>query len=61
VTVEENEMIVERFLKQHREFALTEISPELGVPCLRGLDKCRRLYPHLHESNGFFVAKLQKQ
>jgi 16S rRNA (cytosine967-C5)-methyltransferase len=61
LTVEENEMIVERFLKQHREFALTEISPELGVPCLRGLDKCRRLYPHLHESNGFFVAKLQKQ
>jgi 16S rRNA (cytosine967-C5)-methyltransferase len=61
VTVEENEMIVERFLKQHPEFALAEISPELGVPGLRGLDKCRRLYPHLHESNGFFVAKLQKQ
>jgi 16S rRNA (cytosine967-C5)-methyltransferase len=60
VTVEENEMIVERFLKQHREFALAEISPKFGVPGLRGLDRCRRLYPHLHESNGFFVAKLQR-
>jgi 16S rRNA (cytosine(967)-C(5))-methyltransferase len=61
VTVEENEMIVEWFLEQHPEFALAEICPELGVPGLRGLDKCRRLYPHLHESTGFFVAKLQKQ
>jgi 16S rRNA C967 or C1407 C5-methylase (RsmB/RsmF family) len=33
----------------------------IGVPGLRGLDRCRRLYPHLHESNGFFAAKPQKQ
>jgi 16S rRNA (cytosine967-C5)-methyltransferase len=61
VTVEENELVIERFLKWHPEFALAKISPELGVPGLRGLDRCRRLYPHLHDSNGFFVAKLQKQ
>jgi 16S rRNA (cytosine967-C5)-methyltransferase len=61
ITVEENEMIIERFLKQHPEFALAEIKPKLGVPGLRGLDSCRRLYPHLHESNGFFLAKLLKQ
>ena len=60
VTVEENEMIIERFLKWHPEFALAEIKPELGLPGLRGLDKCQRLYPHLHESNGFFIAKLLK-
>jgi 16S rRNA (cytosine967-C5)-methyltransferase len=60
ITFEENEMIIERFLKWHPEFSLTEISPKLGVPGLRGLSKCQRLYPHIHESNGFFVAKLLK-
>jgi 16S rRNA (cytosine967-C5)-methyltransferase len=61
ITVEENEMIIERFLKQHPEFALADITPDMGLPGLRGLDKCRRLYPHVHESNGFFIAKLLKQ
>jgi 16S rRNA (cytosine967-C5)-methyltransferase len=61
ITVEENELIVERFLKWHPEFSLVEINPEIGLSGLRGLEKCRRLYPHLHESNGFFIAKLLKQ
>lgn len=61
ITVEENEMIIERFLKQHPEFSLAEINPKLGVPGLRGLAKCQRLYPHVHESNGFFIAKLMRQ
>jgi 16S rRNA (cytosine967-C5)-methyltransferase len=61
ITVEENEMIIERFLKQHPEFALAEVNPKLGVSGLRGLDKCQRLYPHIHESSGFFIAKLLKQ
>jgi 16S rRNA (cytosine967-C5)-methyltransferase len=61
ITVEENEMVVEQFLKYHPEFALAEITPKLGAPGLRGLDKCQRLYPHVHESNGFFIAKLLKQ
>jgi len=61
VTVEENEMIIERFLKWHPEFHLEEIKPKLGLPGLRGLTKCQRLYPHLHESNGFFIAKLLKE
>ncbi len=61
ITVEENEMIIERFLEQHPEFSLVEIQPKLGVPGLRGLDRCQRLYPHIHMSNGFFIAKLLKQ
>jgi 16S rRNA (cytosine967-C5)-methyltransferase len=61
ITVEENEIIIERFLKWHPEFALEEINPKLGVPGLRGLTKCQRLYPHIHESNGFFIAKLLRQ
>ncbi len=61
ITIEENELIIERFLKEYPEFSLTKISPDLGLPGLRGLENCRRLYPHVHESNGFFVAKLQKR
>ena len=61
ITVEENEMIIERFLKGHPEFSLAEINPHIGLPDLRGVTKCRRLYPHVHQSNGFFIAKLQKE
>ena len=61
ITIEENEMVIERFLKWHPEFALDEMHPKFGVPGLRGLDKCQRLYPHIHKSNGFFIAKLLKQ
>jgi 16S rRNA (cytosine967-C5)-methyltransferase len=61
VTVEENEMVIERFLKGHPEFRLAEISPKIGLPGLRGLTECQRLYPHVHQCNGFFIAKLQKE
>jgi len=61
ITVEENEMVVERFLKQHLDFSLVEAKPRIGLPGLRGLDKCQRLYPHLHQCNGFFIAKLKKE
>ena len=60
VTVEENEMIIERFLAAHPEFKLAEITPRMGLPGLRGLEKCQRLYPHIHHCNGFFIAKLEK-
>ena len=60
ITVEENEMVIEKFLKWHPEYSLIKIEPELGLPGLRGLDRCRRLYPHLHACNGAFIAKLRK-
>jgi 16S rRNA (cytosine967-C5)-methyltransferase len=60
ITVEENEMVIERFLEEHPDFHLVAIAPEFGLPGLRGLIHCRRLYPHLHECNGFFIAKLQR-
>jgi 16S rRNA (cytosine967-C5)-methyltransferase len=61
IMVEENEMLIERFLKRHPEFKLAEIEPKIGLPGLRGLTQCQRLYPHIHECNGFFIAKLMKQ
>lgn len=61
VTLEENEMLVEKFLKWHSEFRLVPITPRLGLSGFRGLDYCQRLYPNIHECNGFFVAKLVKE
>jgi len=61
ITLEENEMLIERFLKWHPEFTLTKTSPRIGLPGLRGQTECQRLYPHIHECNGFFVAKLLKE
>ncbi|MFC1487527.1 RsmB/NOP family class I SAM-dependent RNA methyltransferase [Thermoproteota archaeon] len=61
ITLEEDEMIIENFLKMHSEFKLVSSKPRIGLPGLRGLTKCQRLYPHIHECNGFFVAKLKKE
>ena len=60
ITLEENEMVIEKFLKLHPEFSLVDSIPKIGVPGYRGLTQCQRLYPHLHDCNGFFIAKLKK-
>ena len=61
LTIEENELILEDFLKVHPEFDLEEIYPELGDRGLRGLSEARRLYPHRDRCNGFFLAKLVRR
>ncbi|UCE28811.1 MAG: RsmB/NOP family class I SAM-dependent RNA methyltransferase [Candidatus Bathyarchaeota archaeon] len=61
IAVEENEMLIERFLKWHPQFTLVETLPRIGRPGLRGQTTCQRLYPHLHDCNGFFIAKLLKE
>ena len=61
ITLEENEGIIERFLKEHSEFKLVDVEPKIGLSGLNGLVQCQRLYPHLHQCNGFFLAKLKKQ
>jgi len=60
ITVEENEALIERFLKLRPEFRLEEAQPRIGSPGLLGQTECQRLYPHLHGCDGFFVAKLSR-
>ena len=57
---EENELVVEGFLKKHPEFTLIPQTPILGEPGLRGLVNCQRFYSHLHDCNGYFIAKMRK-
>jgi 16S rRNA (cytosine967-C5)-methyltransferase len=61
VTLEENEMQIEKFLKWHLDFALTETSVKMGLPGLRGQSESQRLYPHIHDCTGFFIAKLLRE
>jgi 16S rRNA (cytosine(967)-C(5))-methyltransferase len=60
ITLEENEMLVERFLRSYPDFKLVDVSPEIGSPGLRGLVKCRRFFPHKHDCSGFFFAKMKR-
>jgi len=61
ITLEENEQIIQRFLKEFPEFALTPMKPFIGVPGYLGLTETQRLFPHLHDTEGFFIAKLKKK
>jgi len=58
ILVEENELIIERFLKEHPEFVLAEVEPRMGVLGLRGQEEAMRLYPHKHNVDGTYIAKL---
>jgi len=57
---EENELVIEKFLKTIPNFKLAPIKTSLGTPGLRELIKTRRFYPHKDQSAGFFLARIQR-
>jgi 16S rRNA (cytosine967-C5)-methyltransferase len=59
ITLEENENIIERFLRLNPNFRIEKING-IGANGLRGLEACRRLYPHLHDSSGAFICKIRR-
>lgn len=63
---EENEMIIDSLIKNHKR-KITVVPSDFGSPGLTefgeihfdsSLKNARRLYPHLHDTTGFFIAKL---
>ncbi|MFX1518583.1 MAG: RsmB/NOP family class I SAM-dependent RNA methyltransferase [Promethearchaeota archaeon] len=61
LTLEENEMIIERFLKLNPEFQLVKATPFIGVQGFRGLSRCQRLFPHTNRTDGSFIAKMLRR
>ena len=60
---EEDEQVVDRFLKVHQEFVLTDAGEHLPAPCAELTNDRGLLYtaPDLHGMDGFFAARLVKQ
>jgi len=67
IAPEENELVILAALSQVEGVEVVE-SGEVGSPSVASYlnfefpeaYKCRRLWPHVHESEGFFVCKLRK-
>jgi ribosomal RNA methyltransferase Nop2 len=68
ISVEENEAVIE-FALRNRFVKIVETGLELGEPGLLShmekrfhpsMNLCKRIYPHIHNMDGFFVCKLKK-
>jgi 16S rRNA (cytosine967-C5)-methyltransferase len=59
---EENEMVVESFLSEARDFRPLpgDAAPE-ATRSLVGPDGYLRCFPHLHDTDGFFAARLERR
>lgn len=58
VFIAENEAVVETFLREHPDFSLEAAADVLALPALRLDSPYLRLLPHLHDTDGFFAARL---
>jgi 16S rRNA (cytosine967-C5)-methyltransferase len=59
---EENEAIVQGFLAQHPEFELIPASQVLQEQRVElEMGDYLKLYPHLHKTDGFFAAILERK
>ena len=69
-SIEENEMVVSKFLENHPEFHLVEVNKALQNATCPGvrfegcttdnIELCRRFYPHISPGEGQFIALMKK-
>ncbi len=58
VLAEENEQVVDRFIRANPDFRVADPHPRIGSPGLYGSNKSQRLYPHTHDCNGHFLSRI---
>jgi len=70
IAPEENEFVINSVLQDKPDFSIVKINVQYGVEgfskifgitLLKGLKLAQRLYPHLHNTIGFFICLIQKQ
>jgi len=61
ITLEENEVIIRKLLEKYSDIILDKQSPFIGMKGFLGLNETQRLFPNLHKTEGFFIAKLRKK
>ncbi len=70
-SLEENEMIIDSFLSENREYSLVEVKDELKKITADGIDfpgnmttsiyKTRRFYPHISRGEGQYIALMTRK
>ncbi len=59
INPDENEGVTDKFLKQHPEFVLEDVADYLPSS-VQTRGKCLTLLPHIHNCDGFFIARMKK-
>jgi len=60
LTLEENELLIKRVIDEREDVELLETEPKIGINGFLKMKKAQRLFPHTHDTLGFFIAKLVK-
>jgi len=69
IAPEENEVVIDDVLKNNSEFAIVKIPSKYGVDGIidvynktlrEDIKYSQRLYPHLHDTIGFFISLIEK-
>ena len=58
---DENHTIISSFLQENEDFYLETPLPIIGTLRTTPYGEVQELYPHLHETEGFFIAKIRKR
>ena len=58
---DENHEIITSFLEKNSNFILDQPIPIIGISKETPYGEVQELYPHLHETEGFFIAKIRKR